>query len=1028
MWAQRKYRRAIISFSVVAIIAIAITFVPTVVARYLLAQELAELGLQQEGLKTLRVNLWTREAWVGPLQVNVPGNDPARLNELGIKFRISALFKKRAMIEHFVVRGINVVVARAEDNSVTVNGVAPEQIFPNDGPEDPEAAATLWGAGLGEFELRDSRVFFQDKTGGVLKVEVESLFLGNFRTWEPERPGTFRLKARVNDIELDWRGDARPFADNINLVVDSHTREANLPRVAEFTGPFGLDRRAGTYNSHLRHEVTLFASGRVEGESSGTIKLFDADYARRGQFEIQLAQADVDLSSRYALTVQGDLEVWGELTLSMGKVQGKFTEQRKFNLQAAQVKFKELQVDLGHDRALQIKSKPEFQIENGNFDGQVQLSVDRMLTVLSYLQSLSAEEPVTAEQTGLGDWSSEDVRLPESEISVAQLQGAATQFDLSSSSGLVALKLALRSDLDEVEVKTAERSTRVKSWHSELEGLKLASGAGKLKLDMAGQNVFLGNKLKGPVGQMQLDRVKADINNFGLGVEQGKTQLRLSAEANVKGTQLSTYELEGLPSSTATIGSVKAVVKNASLNLAGQKTAWQARADGRVDKLVMKFANGTLAAGKFNRLELQDAGVDQNLNLETRSLTVSGLDLSLTRRFIDNLRASINPEQPASDKKAGKTQHRKTTVPQTDGKDKSQKAPFELKLGRVAVENGARLRFEDKQVEPPVTLETIFKTVELRDVDSRDPAKQAKLQLEASVNEFTHIELGGTASNLGPKVDLNLSGGVNNLELPPYSSYAVEFAGVNLESGQLTTTATATAKQGTLSGTVGIDLDDMKFSAVSEEDAKRLDEKAGFPLETAVGLLQDPQGRIKLALPIKGTVNAPSVDAGSAIRKAVGNTLKKILPSNLFSSADKTKGVTLASLTFKPGTTKLDAAGKNYANSLVELLQTHPRLSLDVCGRATAADFAELTGLPAVAPTTENAASVAPQKAERAVKKRARLLEKHQQKLRDLAVSRTRVVRRYLITEKGADPRRVAECRPAFNVDDLGPPRVEIKP
>jgi hypothetical protein len=58
----------------------------------------------------------------------------------------------------------------------------------------------------------------------------------------------------------------------------------------------------------------------------------------------------------------------------------------------------------------------------------------------------------------------------------------------------------------------------------------------------------------------------------------------------------------------------------------------------------------------------------------------------------------------------------------------------------------------------------------------------------------------------------------------------------------------------------------------------------GVPLETAVDLLKDVDGRIALNLPITGRVSRPDVDMGPAIDKAVGNVLATFSPLALIAS------------------------------------------------------------------------------------------------------------------------------------------------
>ena len=82
------------------------------------------------------------------------------------------------------------------------------------------------------------------------------------------------------------------------------------------------------------------------------------------------------------------------------------------------------------------------------------------------------------------------------------------------------------------------------------------------------------------------------------------------------------------------------------------------------------------------------------------------------------------------------------------------------------------------------------------------------------------------------------------------------------------------------------------------QDAKRLSDKAGLPIETVVGLLQDSDGRIKLKLPIEGSLLEPDIDVSSAINKAVGKTLRRpeaaCAPGSQGESALEPKSIRLA--------------------------------------------------------------------------------------------------------------------------------------
>ena len=274
---------------------------------------------------------------------------------------------------------------------------------------------------------------------------------------------------------------------------------------------------------------------------------------------------------------------------------------------------------------------------------------------------------------------------------------------------------------------------------------------------------------------------------------------------------------------------------------------------------------------------------------------------------------------------------------------------------------------------------------------------------------------------MGPQMDMTLNGKLDNLALPPFSSYAAEFGGVYLDKGQLSTDVNLTANKGELDGMINLNIRQLEFSALSDADAKRLSEKAGMPISTAANLLQDRHGNIELSLPVSGTVTDPDVDISSAINKAVSKTLISIYPptlvlSILASSLDG-GGMTIEPIKFPPGSSELDAAAKKSLNELVSLTQDRPRLLLNICGRATPDDFVELTQQSLKLPPDPKPADT---------EQRTNLIEKHRQQLLELATARGQEVQRYLIKEKGLTAHQVGSCRPVFDPDDSGPPRVTI--
>ena len=1015
----RPGRRTTFLIVVVLVLLVLFSLGPTYLARYFMVRTLDDFGIEHDGINTLRIHPWKREIWMGPVRFRVGKGDPGQLGELGIKFRVLPLLNKHVMIEKVLIRGIDIYVERDKNNRITLNGIRLDQIRPTAEPAEPTPSPDQtkpWGEGVGELEMRDSRVMFREKTGGTLALEIESLRLEHFISWQPDDPVSIQLKARINDIDLDLTGVARPFARHSTVTLDSRASGIELHKIIKFTGPLGLERRAGVYYSNLRHEITLFDTGRIEGHSAGKVILDGADYARAGEFALVAGHAEFDLDTRYSLNEKEQLRIDGEMAVDIVNATGKLAGERSFAVGSTRLVLAGLRATRDANNALHVTARPRLDLEQGAFTGRVQLSMDALLEVLGYLQSLSARPEQTPEQTGLEKWAGDQITLPQSDIAVDKLQTILSGFELKTTEGRISLRIAGELHASGLNVDVLERSTRVGKLDSRIETLQLHSGAGKLALHLDGGTAITDYRMQGPLDKGTIGRFETR-QKVDLQLEQGNIRLEGSATAGIRQFQVVVEKTEALPRAALGVDAVNATLRRGMFALANGELQWEVEAGTTIDRASVEYAGGNRAAAKFRRLELRGAKADQDLRLGTEALLVSGLDVFVTRQFLDSL------YHPAGDteKNQGTTAR---PVPDQSGKPAEPAEPGkpELKLDRFALTDGARIRFRDNRVKPAVKVNLDLRAAELRDIDTRNPNKQARVDFVATINEFTYLKVQGKASNFGPKLNLILTSKLENLELPPYSPYAAEFGGVYLDSGQFSTDVEVKAQQGVLDGAIKLIVNGLDFKPLSEADAKRLSETAGMPIETAARLLQDAQGNIKLDLPVSGTVSRPKVDIGSAIRRAVGNTLKAVFPptmigSMLASTARQSALPTFNPVLFPAGSSELDAVARHYLDELATLLQERPRLSLDVCGRATPEDFAAITLIRIELPADPKPDLIA---------QRQRLLQTHGPKLRDLAIERTRVVRRYLISEKGLKASQVGECRPVFHPDDSGPPRVEV--
>ena len=285
-----------------AVLFLLVVFVlPSPVARYAIEDQLEQLGIDHQGVETVEIDIWNSEVAAGPIKIRSQDAKHGEIAEAGFRYSFNQLFEKRAFVELFFVRGVDLEVKRHEDGSITFNGIPLERLQAADDQDGTETAAEAeddgsgFGAGVSRFEFTDSRLVFADYTGGTLTLNLERLLLADFFMWDPQAPGTFELDGTLNDIAVQWRGTARPFAEPKTVTLDARIRDATIDKLALFTGPTGLARQDGTIETDVRYEYALHAGGLIEGSMDGTYRVGQLHIATEAGDELTLESGSVDI-------------------------------------------------------------------------------------------------------------------------------------------------------------------------------------------------------------------------------------------------------------------------------------------------------------------------------------------------------------------------------------------------------------------------------------------------------------------------------------------------------------------------------------------------------------------------------------------------------------------------------------------------------------------------------------------------------------------------------------------------------------
>lgn len=203
-----------------------------------------------------------------------------------------------------------------------------------------------------------------------------------------------------------------------------------------------------------------------------------------------------------------------------------------------------------------------------------------------------------------------------------------------------------------------------------------------------------------------------------------------------------------------------------------------------------------------------------------------------------------------------------------------------------------------------------------------------QLELDGQVDEYGVARAVGQIDLMNPTDLTDIRVVFRNIEMSRLTPYSATFAGRKIDSGKLSLDLEYKIKQRQLQGKNQVIMDQLTLGdKVDSPDAKDL------PLDLAIGILQDSDGRIDLGLPISGSLDDPKFSYGGIIWQAISNILSKIATAPfralgaLFGGDDKFERIA-----FDAGNAQLTPPEREKLVRLAQVLAKRPALSMSVHG------------------------------------------------------------------------------------------------
>jgi len=336
----------------------------------------------------------------------------------------------------------------------------------------------------------------------------------------------------------------------------------------------------------------------------------------------------------------------------------------------------------------------------------------------------------------------------------------------------------------------------------------------------------------------------------------------------------------------------------------------------------------------INDLLLKEDDTGDRL-LAWKEATISGLALSLNP---DRLTIrEVRMQEPGTkiiifkDKSLNLAKLRKQNTqqqPKPAGQSgKEDQKPFPVAVDRVRLENGV-VDFADFSLVLPFATR-IHQCRGSANSISNEPASRTSLKFEGRVGEFGQAKASGSLIPFEPKRFTDITVLFRNVTMAHLSPYTATFAGRAIASGKLNLDLEYKIKDSELAGKNSVVMENFTLGDRVESPTAM-----DLPLDLAIALLTDSQGKIDLAVPINGNVDHPEFSYGNVVRQAIFNLLSKVATApfralaSLFGSGVKNPDVVL----FEPGLTNLTPPEQEKLKAVSGMLDKKKQLVLTVHG------------------------------------------------------------------------------------------------
>lgn len=280
--------------------------------------------------------------------------------------------------------------------------------------------------------------------------------------------------------------------------------------------------------------------------------------------------------------------------------------------------------------------------------------------------------------------------------------------------------------------------------------------------------------------------------------------------------------------------------------------------------------------------------------------------------------------------------------------------------------SGSTIVLEDRSVNPPLQTTLTLHELQVGAVNSQldeqgfNLHSSVPLHLLLGLDRFNRITLDAELglfqrdNQLYPQGPIQLT--VRQLDLVPFNGYLAAAMGYQVERGTLDVDANIRIDKAQLQGEIKLLLRNSRFVPVDEATIARVSKQISMPVETALDLLRDGNGNIRLTIPVRGDLSNPDVGLGDITRQLSRLALQQgalyylqqsLQPySTMLSLAsyagDYLFAIRLDALGFADNRSDITEEHQQHLQKLIGVMRDKKNLEVQACPFVSAAEAAAL--------------------------------------------------------------------------------------